>query len=213
MVSLHSLATAVMAVPLVSVLTASQIVQNIRTLTTKSQALQAPAHSISVLNAPLIIIGQGPFPVRSAALFLLRFTDIMSTATVAIAAMNSDRDTITDVPGSKAIADAFREFVRVHQVLFNILIGKAGLLNTLPLVGEPVAAILREIERVVDTIAYDLADIVSPADERRMITSDSQSLHGTIEVSIETYGGPGLNVGDLGIEDIIGKKAKRAFVA
>jgi hypothetical protein len=34
-------------------------------ITQKSQALQAPAQSITVINGPLIIIGQGPFPVRS----------------------------------------------------------------------------------------------------------------------------------------------------
>ncbi|KAK4211507.1 hypothetical protein QBC37DRAFT_484544 [Rhypophila decipiens] len=207
MVSLRTLATAVLAVPLVSALTASQIVQNIRTLTTKSQALQAPAQSISIINGPLIIIGQGPFPILIAG-----FTDIVSTATVAIAAMTEDRDTIADVPGAKAIADAFREFVRVHQALLNILIGKAGLLNPLPIVGQPIATILRQIESVVDTIAYGLIDIISPADERRMITSDSNSLHGTIEVSIKAY--EGVDVGNLDLGNVgVGKKAKRAFVA
>jgi hypothetical protein len=32
-------------------------------ITQKSQALQAPAQSISLINGPLILIGQGPFPV------------------------------------------------------------------------------------------------------------------------------------------------------
>ncbi len=43
-------------------LTPAQVVSNIRTLTTKSQALQAPAQSITIINGPLIVIGQGPFP-------------------------------------------------------------------------------------------------------------------------------------------------------
>ena len=51
---------------------------------------------------------------------------------------------------SDAIFEAFREFVRVHQALLNILIGKAGLLQNLPFVGPPVAAVLRQIENVVD---------------------------------------------------------------
>jgi len=65
MVSIRALALS-LVVPLVSALTAQQIVQNIQTLTTKSQALQAPAQSISIVNGPLILIGQGPFPVCAA---------------------------------------------------------------------------------------------------------------------------------------------------
>lgn len=42
------------------------------------------------------------------------------------------------------------QFVRVHQVLLNILIGKSGLSNTVPVIGAPVAAILSQIENVVD---------------------------------------------------------------
>lgn len=51
---------------------------------------------------------------------------------------------------SDAIFNAFREFVRVHQVLLNILIGKAGLFNTVPLIGQPVASVLRQLESIVD---------------------------------------------------------------
>lgn len=41
----------------------SGIISNIQTLTAKSQALQAPAQSITIINGPLILIGQGPLPV------------------------------------------------------------------------------------------------------------------------------------------------------
>lgn len=57
-------------------------------------------------------------------------------------------------PQSDAIFDAFREFVRVHQVLLNILIGKAGLFNTVPLVGAPVASVLRAVESIVDVCEH-----------------------------------------------------------
>ncbi len=42
------------------------------------------------------------------------------------------------------------KFVRVHQALLNILIGKSGLFSTVPFIGQPIAAILRQIETVVD---------------------------------------------------------------
>lgn len=51
---------------------------------------------------------------------------------------------------SDAIFEAFREFVRIHQMLLNVLIGKAGLFSTLPLIGAPIAAVLRQVESVVD---------------------------------------------------------------
>jgi hypothetical protein len=49
----------------VAQLTPAQAVDNIRSLTTKSQALQAPAQSITIVNGPLVVIGLGPFPVRT----------------------------------------------------------------------------------------------------------------------------------------------------
>jgi hypothetical protein len=58
--------------------------------------------------------------------------------------------TITNESDSDAIFDAFRTFVTVHQQLLNILIGKAGLFNTVPFIGQPVAAVLRQLEGVVD---------------------------------------------------------------
>lgn len=48
----------------ISALSSAQIVDNIRMLTAKSQALQAPAQSITIVNGPLILVGLGPFPVR-----------------------------------------------------------------------------------------------------------------------------------------------------
>lgn len=64
MVSFRALALS-LVVPLVSALTAQQIVENINTLTAKSKALQAPAQSITLINGPLIVVGLGPFPVCS----------------------------------------------------------------------------------------------------------------------------------------------------
>lgn len=49
-----------------------------------------------------------------------------------------------------AIGNAFRTFVKVHQDLLNVIIGKAGFLTQIPFVGPPVTAVLRGIESVVD---------------------------------------------------------------
>lgn len=73
----------------------------------------------------------------------------MSTGTAALTQMNGMAP-VPSGPPSDAIFDAFRDFVRVHQALLNILIGKAGLLSGLPIVGQPVAAVLRQVEGIVD---------------------------------------------------------------
>ncbi len=67
MVALHKIAVAAiaLAIPVITQITPAQVVQNIQLITQKSQALQAPAQSINILNGPLILIGLGPFPVRT----------------------------------------------------------------------------------------------------------------------------------------------------
>jgi hypothetical protein len=69
MVSFRTIITSALAIsaPVLAQLSPAQVVTNIETLTQKSQALQAPAQSINAVNGPLIIIGQGPFPVCSTA--------------------------------------------------------------------------------------------------------------------------------------------------
>lgn len=107
MVSFRTFATAALAacsaVPALAALSPAQMINNIQMITQKSQALQAPAQSITIINAPLIVIGQGPFPE-----IIKGFTDIVSTATVAISQMQGT----SPVPAgadADAIFDAFRQ--------------------------------------------------------------------------------------------------------
>jgi len=124
MVSFRTLATAALAafsVPAFAAVTPAEAVANIRTLTTKSQALQAPAQQINILNGPLIVIGQGPFPVcpeqsrhhlypmlTAKQPIILGFGEIVTIATAAIAQMQGTPP-VTSAVDAKAIADAFRE--------------------------------------------------------------------------------------------------------
>ncbi|KAK2013297.1 hypothetical protein LZ32DRAFT_676385 [Colletotrichum eremochloae] len=161
--------------------TPQQVVDNINGLTQKSQALQAPAQSITLVNTPLIVIGQGPFPV-----IIRGFVDIVNTANVYIQSMQG----MAPVPAgakSDAIFDAFRVFVHVHQQLLNILIGKAGLLQNVPVIGPPVASVLRQVESVVDTIAFGLIDTVES--RAADLHQQAASLGATLDVCIEKYEG------------------------
>ncbi|EUC47811.1 hypothetical protein COCMIDRAFT_3288 [Bipolaris oryzae ATCC 44560] len=183
MVSIRNIFTAALALaaPISAAITPAQMVDNIKMVTAKSQALQAPAQSITIVNGPLIVIGQGPFPQIIAG-----FTDIVTTVTVAIAQMDGSQPVKAGAQAD-AIFDAFREFVRVHQALLNILIGKAGLFTTVPFIGQPVAAVLRQIESVVDTIAFAIIDLVQSraADLQR----EANSLGATLDVCINSYQG------------------------
>ncbi|KAF1964367.1 hypothetical protein BU23DRAFT_362879, partial [Bimuria novae-zelandiae CBS 107.79] len=67
---------------------------------------------------------------------------------------------------SDTVVLAWLEFVRVHQELLSILIGRASLLERGParasqgFVGRPIAVALRKVEGVVDTLAVKVGDLV-----------------------------------------------------
>ncbi|KAI0450920.1 hypothetical protein F5B21DRAFT_507688 [Xylaria acuta] len=172
--------------------TPQQIADGIKSVTQKSQALQAPAQSITPLNAGLIVIGQGPLPV-----IITGFADIVSTANALIAqlpgtppiAKRGEQEHARDLsprgPDADLVFGAFREFVRVHQALLNILIGKAGLLTHIPVVGQPVATALRGVEGVVDTIAITLINLLQT--HSNDVASDANSLGNTLDLAIQSY--------------------------
>jgi len=187
MVSFRALFTAAMALaPVVAqtqftAITSSQVVINIQTLTNKSLALQGPANQIDLISGPLVVIGQGPLPI-----ILAGFTDIIATASAAIVQMKG-MGPVPAGPDSDAIFDAFRIFIRVHQELLSILIGKAGLFNLVPFIGAPVTGVLQLVEGVVDTIALTLVNNVqSHANE---IQQQLSSFDLSINVSVKAYGG------------------------
>ncbi|KAF3317413.1 hypothetical protein TWF173_011067 [Orbilia oligospora] len=176
-------ALALLAAPSIAALTAAQMVGNIQLLTSKSMALQTPAKSITLLNGPLIAVGLGPFPQ-----IITGFTEIITITSTAITQMQGSA-VITNPTDAKAIADAFRTFVKVHQDLLNILIGKAGLFTIVPIIGTPVAAVLRSLEAIVDTVALGIINTVEVAVHKSAIQSDAGSLSATITVSINAYQG------------------------
>ncbi|KAI4648077.1 hypothetical protein J4E93_004488 [Alternaria ventricosa] len=183
MVSFRNFFTAALAfsVPISAAITPAEVVTNIKSITQKSQALQSPAQSISVVNGPLVLIGQGPFPK-----IILGFSDIVTTATTAIAQMQGMPREPAGA-STDAVFEAFREFVRVHQALLNILIGKAGLFQTVPFIGQPVSAVLRQIEQVVDTIAFMLIDTFEA--RAADLQKEAMSLTGTLDICIAKYQG------------------------
>ncbi|KAK4032955.1 hypothetical protein C8A01DRAFT_20056 [Parachaetomium inaequale] len=183
MVSLRSLVAgvALLAAPVMAALTPLQISDGLAQLTKMSQELQPVAASITIVNAPLIVIGQGPFPP-----LIKGFTEMVTVGTVIIG-QTQGTPQITVEADATLVFESFRGFVRVHQALLNILIGKAGILTKVPMVGQPVAAVLRQVEGVVDSIAIFLIDLVES--RAKDLESEANSVGESLDLCIQQYEG------------------------
>ncbi|GIZ41042.1 hypothetical protein CKM354_000435900 [Cercospora kikuchii] len=149
-----------------SELAPGDIVKSIQSLTAKTHQLGAPANTISFNNGPLLIVGQGPYPV-----IIKGFSDITISA-------GGDAD---------SISDAWKEFSRVSAHLLRVLTGKASLFSSIPIIGQPTAAVLRQHENVVDTLAFSFIDLVpSRAGD---LSAYSEDVSKAIEAAIKAYEG------------------------
>ncbi|KAG9256887.1 uncharacterized protein F5Z01DRAFT_672115 [Emericellopsis atlantica] len=158
-------------------ITAKVVVTSIDDITDLSQDATDVAQSIS----------SNPFSLPSAFLRLANsFGGIVTTATKTVTALEGDmpKDDFAKDDQS-AICDALTSFVKVHQNLLEIVIGKAGLLTIVPFVGQPVAAVLRALEGVVDTLAGDIISLVPTCAKGAKM--DIDMLQGTLEKAISAY--------------------------
>jgi hypothetical protein len=111
MVSFRTIVASSLAVgSVIAQSTPAQVVTNIRTLTQKSQALQAPAQIISIVNGPLILVGQGPFPQ-----IITGFADIVSTANTYVLQMDGMPDVVAGA-NSDNIYEFYREVCYSHDL-------------------------------------------------------------------------------------------------
>ncbi|KAI1741811.1 hypothetical protein F4680DRAFT_415177 [Xylaria scruposa] len=184
-----------MACTAMAAATPQQIADGIGSITQKSQALQVPAQSITALSGPQFLLNQGPIPQ-----LITGFADIVSTGNALIALFpgtghinrtieRDEREHARDIsargPDADLVFNAFRAFVRVHQELLNIIIGKAGVLTLFPFVGPPIAAALRGVEGIVDTITITLIGLLQ--DHVDDLTAEANSLTDTLDLAIQTY--------------------------
>ncbi|MCJ1459735.1 hypothetical protein MMC28_010114 [Mycoblastus sanguinarius] len=159
-------------------------------VTAKSQSCQGPANQITVVNIALAVSGFGPIPVVIA-----RLTDIVTTLGTTINALSGTQP-FSAKSDEDAIVKSLTTFVQVHQALLNILIGKAGLVpNLLPYVGPPLAQVLRQLESVVDTVAFELIDLVP--DNQADATSQKSQIDSTLASAITAWNG-GISVSASG---------------
>ncbi|KAI0140750.1 UVI-1 protein [Pestalotiopsis sp. NC0098] len=182
--SLFSSTVAVLAVcsnAAFGALTATQIAENINTLTSKSKDLQEPANSLNTVNGPLLAVGQGPFPQIITGLH-----NIVTTATEDVRQMK-DSQALTETTDQDTVYDAFRDFASAHSELLNILIGKSGLFSTVPFIGQPLVAVLRSDEDAIDSLTYSLVDLIQS--RAADIESVGQTLSASVTATEDSYSG------------------------
>ncbi|KAK3949284.1 hypothetical protein QBC32DRAFT_220086 [Pseudoneurospora amorphoporcata] len=175
-----TLSSVVVAAPVARSTTLQDTVNTLAVLSEKTHKLQAPAQSITITNGPLIIIGQGPFPP-----ILTGFTDIIKDVDTFAASYGR---AVFDEAGCKTITEKYTSFVWVNQQLLNILIGKAGLFTTVPVIGDPVARVLRQLETRYDFLGFTFVDSCEGKGNVD-IASNHKSLGETVAKAIESYEG------------------------
>ncbi|KAF2264176.1 hypothetical protein CC78DRAFT_464033, partial [Lojkania enalia] len=86
-----------------------------------------------------------------------------------------------------AIVIALIQFVKVHQALLNILIGRAGLLSQGPILEERdiTIAALRAVERVVDSTAFTILRLVPTRSE--CAKQQKEAVDGSLAEAIAAY--------------------------
>ncbi|KAM0329498.1 hypothetical protein ACHAQA_004807 [Verticillium albo-atrum] len=87
--------------------------------------------------------------------------------------------------GQNEVCDVFRDFVSVHQMLLNTIIGKTSFFSQTPFTA-PITAVLRIIEGGVDKLAFGIIDLVPTCSEGLM--SDKKKLDATFKTTFERLG-------------------------
>ncbi|KAM3075733.1 hypothetical protein ACMFMG_007862 [Clarireedia jacksonii] len=139
--------------------------------------------TIENLNIGALTIVLSPSTITTVANQFIGITalvqsDITAMATSPIATLALDVQL--------QVCSTFKTFVKIHQDLLSVVIGKSGLLVSLG--GGPIAVALRGLEAVVDTIALGLINAVPGcAGTDTDVKADAAALDVTINAAICAY--------------------------
>ncbi|KAK6585002.1 hypothetical protein PZA11_003226 [Diplocarpon coronariae] len=120
---------------------AREVASSLRYLQSKSAALHTRAQSLNLASGSL---ATGPYPIQAA------LDEMNSTASNLQSRLPSESAPLEGE--ARAVADAWKEFVRTHQRALHLLTTKAGLFTT----GQPIAAVLRRQKDILDSAEADL---------------------------------------------------------
>jgi glycopeptide antibiotics resistance protein len=150
-----------------------KILEGFDSVTTQSNNLRIAVETITIFNAPQqgFIIAQG-------------FTSIIAK----IAEGTTRVDSVSTGPLSdddaQLVVQALTTFVQVHQALLQVIIGKHGLLTLVPFF-EPIRLALVSLEAAIDTLAFDLIDLIPT--QKPAANAQFASLSVTLTSAITTY--------------------------
>lgn len=139
----------------------------------KVDLLKAPAQQISIVNAQLLVIGQGPYPK-----VIFGIADIVTTL---------NKNTAQTDPKIRGLNNPSK-----ICELMTILIGKAGILPSAPFVRQPVAAVLRQLEGSVDANVFkEIAKLAkeSKAPASQALRQNLGKADACIKKAIQVYQG------------------------
>ncbi|OWP06197.1 hypothetical protein B2J93_4318 [Marssonina coronariae] len=146
---------------------AREVASSLRYLQSKSAALHTRAQSLNLASGSL---ATGPYPIQAA------LDEMNSTASNLQSRLSSESAPWEGE--ARAVADAWKEFVRTHQRALHLLTTKAGLFTT----GQPIAAVLRRQKDILDILGPSLASLLGPrqADTRAQQAALSTTLRSCI---------------------------------
>ncbi|KAH7011252.1 hypothetical protein EDB80DRAFT_711444 [Ilyonectria destructans] len=148
---LLSIATAVLAASSAQAqLSANDVVKNIGEITELSSSTADIAKQI---DSPISVFTTAPRLVDNLKQIITAVGKDIIAMTTAGGSTDFNKDDQHD------ICDAFRTFVKVHQELLSIIIGKGGILTGTPFTA-PLAFVLSLLEKGVDALAFGIIGTV-----------------------------------------------------
>ncbi|KAK4244525.1 hypothetical protein C7999DRAFT_35132 [Corynascus novoguineensis] len=149
MVSFRSLVAgvALIAAPVMAAISSTELVERINDLAGKVQAVQIPVQSMTVVSAPLVVLGRGPLPGIITA-----GAGILSSAAGTLWIMDGVPQDLTVADADKIYA-AFSDCVHACQKLLSAMSSKAVLVKAVPVLGGPGFALWDQFENFANAIA------------------------------------------------------------
>jgi hypothetical protein len=159
-----------------------KILEGFDNVTTQSKNLRIAVETITIFNA-----GERGFIIAEG------FTSIIAKIAEGTTRVHSVSTGPLSDDDAKLVVQALTTFVQVHQALLQVIIGKHGLLTLAPFF-EPIRLALVDLEAAIDTLAFDLIDLIPT--QKPAANAQFASLSVTLTAAITTYSQPTLALAD-----------------